>query len=125
MITPAELKEMRARADAATPGPWDGISIVSGAKDVVPLLINVKCNHHSEPKSCLTFVCIPKERDFCNLLSEADGTITFINHSITDIPRLLDEVERLRGALKFYAEIKEYEPITGELARRALGLEGK
>lgn len=73
-MTDEELREIKDRADAATPGPWDymdGYVI----KDETVL--------------CEMFTDNP-------VYGDSRNDTTFIAHARTDIPRLIAEVERLR-----------------------------
>ena len=75
------LDEIRARAEAATPGPWGQGNINSG--DGISLL-DVYSEHAGYVK--VASVWDSEDRDF-------------IAHAREDIPYLLAEVERLRAAL--------------------------
>jgi hypothetical protein len=66
-LSEEELKRIRARADAATPGPWT--------------------TWEKNPTDEYYASCFPADEEF-------------IGHARDDVPALLDEVERLRTALK-------------------------
>lgn len=94
MMTKEQLDEIRARADAATPGPWindDDLSI-TGANG--------------------TDVCI-----WWDLVSADDAE--FIAAARTDVPALLAEIERLRAEVeRVRAEEREAcAAILGRVAR--------
>lgn len=69
MLTEQQLNQIKIRADAATPGPWD-VDDDDG------------------------FVIVPGVADMCAARDERDRA--FIANARTDIPALLDEVQRLR-----------------------------
>lgn len=86
-ITEAELKAIRERCDLATSGPWK-----QDDKDWA--MIHPPYDICGEDHAPITgFDSVDRKPD-----------ATFIAHSRTDIPALLDEVERLRAALRFYAD---------------------
>lgn len=106
-MTHDELQAIKARAEAATPGPWrQGYASMSCTKDHGGL------GHHPGPPQCvydkLTWhesnecvsaangdeICGPD--DYGNAPREND--CTFIAHARTDVPALVAEVERLRHA---------------------------
>jgi len=87
-LTDEELDEIKARCDAATPGPWveerdeDSLqAIVSGEEDVIGAW------------------CDPGGGDFGPAISDEDAS--FIAHAREDIPALLAEVERLRKRVEW------------------------
>lgn len=82
-MTPEELDEIRARVIAATPGPWkvrhhpmckEGVASVVHIKDDLPWKHVIASDGKTQ---------FPADADF-------------IAHSITDIPTLLAEIDRLR-----------------------------
>jgi hypothetical protein len=83
-LTDEELRAIRARCDSATPGPW--ISYVEGR------------DHMSGSSFIQTGPGESRGEDI-----ELSGATTadqdFIAHARADVPRLLDEVERLRRRL--------------------------
>ena len=83
-----ELREIRARVDAATPGPWE--SFVEGR----------------DHTSGADFIRTGGLRDDCpDLYVQHESRpapthdLDFIAHARQDIPRLIAEVERLRSKL--------------------------
>lgn len=83
-LTAEEMAQIRARAEAATPGPWD-LDAAGG---------------HGHRWG----VTGPESEDFEFLFYPADYPrhgvdAEFIAHARSDVPRLLEEVERLRAAL--------------------------
>jgi hypothetical protein len=92
-ITTDELADMKRRADGATEGPWQVADTTDGAYilDDGDLIITANC--------------------------ERDNDAEFIASARTDMPRLIAEVERLRGimrstpvymALKWYRDTAKY-----------------
>lgn len=132
--TDDELQQIRARAEAATPGPW---VMVHGDDEYS---MNLYC---VAPKSiahrvdteevialdgviCGTLVQVPKTIGHNhNELNETVGpkweeNAEFIAHARTDIPALLDEVERLRKMVADLQDEKqdlEDEAISGVIER--------
>lgn len=74
-MTPGELAAIKARAEAATPGPWDTVL----SRHVV--------SHADAFRGAPDWPLMPK--------TVADAT--FISHARTDVPALVAEVERLRA----------------------------
>lgn len=109
MITPARLAEISARANAATPGPWHYTDSggINGVEDDKKLL----------------FWSVPKD-----FMQDGDGThatwrdTDFIANARTDIPDLVAEIRRLRGALEEIAEMDAHcaEAMSGAVAKAAL-----
>lgn len=81
-MTPEELRAIRERCEAASAGPWHG---------AVPA-----CGHEHDPdedacaiedaSGAVVASCVGRDHDF-----------RFVMHARTDVPAMLDEVERLRG----------------------------
>lgn len=127
-----QLNAIKERVAKATPGPWESEETVEGHIDIFnPNEDYAVCQTGNETYDCLN-----------------DGDTEFIKHSITDVPALVAEVERLREALSIYADEKRWvepciytalvngEPETvkdapwaildcGDYARQALGGETK
>ncbi len=78
MMTDAELDAIRARAEAATPGPW-GITADSKPNDFD--------------------IAGPEPGDTRGMFWREEDA-GFVAHARTDVPALLDEVKRLRALLK-------------------------
>lgn len=89
-ITSAELAEIKARVDAATPGTWtvDDSEAAIGW-DVVATGEDNLCGWVANGA--------PGEGAFCE---EPDAR--FVAHARTDVPRLVAEVERLNSVLDRY-----------------------
>ncbi len=94
MLTPFELAEIKARADAATPGPWSAV-LGSGAH------------------LCTAIVGADGETVVADLLPDwvlAEGcappdhvpNLKFLEAARADVPRLVAEVERLNSLLERY-----------------------
>ncbi len=81
-MTKAQLAEIRARAKAATSGPWvigeggDWIAFPGSGRDLVEMCSNRLDDYEIDPKNA-----------------------TFIAHSRKDIPALLDYIEELETKL--------------------------
>jgi len=91
-MTPEQLAEIRARAEAATPGPWSwvGAATSTGWEDAEELA-------HPE-----------------GIIATADGgywfeppNSDFVAHARTDIPALLDYIEELEARLPLRIEALE------------------
>ena len=114
-----ELREIEARAEAATPGPWD-------------------IGHEAPPlyagNSCITAkigermaIIFEANHNF-----ELDNSAAFIAHARQDVPALVEEVRRLnaenarlRAALCFYSNDSTYsmsiiDKDRGQIAKNAL-----
>lgn len=82
----AELQAIRARADAATEGPWTGIergnSVVSRGVATVA--------YDGQPR-----------KNVCSGISPKSSDAAFIAAARTDVPALCDEVERLQDAQRW------------------------
>lgn len=93
-MTDQELKHLRDLCDKATPGPWNTIMDGDGKHSGVE-------NRNQE--------IVPRYTPYedSGIYKEEDAE--FIAESRTVIPKLLDEVERLRETLKFYADPKSYQ----------------
>ncbi|MBN1207447.1 MAG: hypothetical protein JXB05_21395 [Myxococcaceae bacterium] len=83
-MTDSELDEIRARCQAATPGPWK--AFIEGR------------DHESGSSFIMTGEGVGRRQDI-----EMSGATTadydFIAHARQDVPRLLEEIARLRGLL--------------------------
>lgn len=87
------LAEIKARTVAATPRPW----------------------HHD--KDCLDYIRDANGLNVCMIYQRKDAT--FLAHARTDIPALLDEVERLN---RLMAEAKENQLDPVEMAKVGMAL---
>ena len=86
-LTEKEIEEIRERAEAATEEPW--VKWVSGPEVFSGVTKNEPGSISHEEQIC-------RLDDFMRDASQVDDDARFIAHARTDIPRLLDEVERLR-----------------------------
>lgn len=77
-MTEQELKEIEARANAATPGPWDYEIGYNGSN------LYIGCELVASTRPSAVYWEAPK------------SDIKFIAYARKDIPRLIDEVRRLR-----------------------------
>ncbi len=107
------LEEIRARAEKATPGPWEfwtGGTFVSRYEEYATVI-------------CDTLLDAEMRGRLLKGHSENNGQ--FIAHSRTDVPDLLAEVDRLRGLWRVYRDAgrKGWERDWEAFAREALGEE--
>jgi hypothetical protein len=86
VLTSAELEEIRKRCDAATPGPRQ--SFVEGR------------DHASGDSFIMTGV--GDARGEIELFGATVADQDFVAHARQDIPRLIDEIERLRKPCPCY-----------------------
>ena len=87
----AELAAIEARAAAATPGPWVRIRDHRWASDIY---VHADARHDVAGR--------PVARVNEHYTPDVDAE--FIAHARQDVPALLAEVRRLRGAIEDYAE---------------------
>ena len=80
-LTDAELEEIRKRCDAATPGPWK--SFIEG-------------RDHTSGSSFILTGSVGRRRDDIEMSGATGADQDFIAHAREDIPRLLEEIARLR-----------------------------
>lgn len=101
-MSPERLKELRALAEAATPGPWhiDGPNADDVVAEVSSLTVVPRTNG---------MLCAPRY------------DAAFIAASRSAVPELLDEVERLRESLRNIAEISDDHSEIEECLCRGLG----
>jgi len=97
-MTPERLAEIKARSEAATPGPWrhgeaDGTGKVAEPFHGGSITAGATC--------CIVFGHTIHGAPF-GVLEEVDAE--FIAHARADVPALVAEIERLRGALLDIAE---------------------
>lgn len=88
-LTDAELAEIRARADAATEGPWFQWTT---AGDV-----------SSEPEDCIIMWTTLRKKDDEGCTSstpQGDDDCRFVASARQDIPRLLDHIEQNKSTLR-------------------------
>lgn len=126
-MTNEERAAIKARADAATPGPWrQGYASLSCAKqhetarhpgppECVYGVVKWIDNPHCVSAEDGTELCGPD--DYGNTPRDAD--CAFIAHARTDVPALGAEVERLREALGFYANDFNWMARSNEIGERA------
>jgi len=84
ILTPKELKQIRARCEKATPGPW--ISYIEGR------------DHTSGSSFIMTGFGESRGEDI-ELSGATAAELDFIAQARQDIPRLLKEIERLSGII--------------------------
>ena len=89
-ITEAELEAIAARAEAATPGEWkrEDQAIIAHHRTKDGLSLNLVCEATCEDGYCSTNLNMDK--------ADTD----FICMARADVPRLVDEVKRLRSELE-------------------------
>jgi hypothetical protein len=83
MMDSAELEAIRERCDAATAGPWE--SFVEG-------------RDHLGGNDFIRTGGLDDQSPDIELLGASTADQDFIAHARQDIPRLLDEIERLKKA---------------------------
>lgn len=108
-MTEAELAEIKARADAATPGPW---------------------RFKQGNGTAAWFIRGEKEsRLEIHVIVDPGDDARFIASARTDIPKLLDEIERLRWWLERVTHVNGADDAGGGVWHAALiaraGLDGK
>lgn len=84
-LTAEQLAEIKARAEAATPGPWKRFHMDRFSINNEPL-----------------------EKHICGVSQESEHDAAFIAHAREDVPALLAEVERLRAAVGHLLEKEEW-----------------
>lgn len=84
-ITDEELQAIQLRCDAATPGPWK--SFIEGR------------DHQSGSNFIMTGEEDSRNEDI-ELTGASEADQDFIAHARQDIPRLLEEIKRLKELLK-------------------------
>ena len=103
-MTPERLAEIRARCEAASPGPWFAMFIAGAGGGGADVSANDEQGTYHVAE--------------CSRIVEADGTLPqtkanrdFVCEARRDIPDLLAEVDRLRevcGALDAWATATDY-----------------
>jgi hypothetical protein len=93
-----DIEKIKARAEKATPGPW-GICLGSG------LNVCTWVRYENPENGQITFVadCLPDDALDC---AEQDHrpNMDFIAHARTDIPALLDYIDKLEAEKKMMRE---------------------
>lgn len=100
-MTDEERAAIRARAEAATPGPWEcrNAGGTTHAGEVIRLH-RVRRAYDPGPNGPSPLLA---ESNFHNLgCDQEDANMAFIAHAREDVPALLDEVERLREAVTYW-----------------------
>lgn len=96
MITQKELDEIKDRCEKASPGPWHNFhKILKAEKALSP--------KYKVPKDWNIASFPHRSTDYPIPHVEYETNKEFIAHSRTDIPKLLDAVEKLRVALELYS----------------------
>lgn len=94
-LTESELAEIRARMDAATPGPWVKVNAFSSYPECDDKDLHFAI--HDSQSNQIAFV----EENYWVEDYEADSN--FIAHARTDVPRLLAHIEALEAKLAEHA----------------------
>ena len=82
----AQLNAIKERLAKATPGPWESEETAEGHIEILSPNENYTiCQMQNENIDCLN-----------------EGDTEFIKHAITDVPALVDEVERLQNSCELY-----------------------
>jgi hypothetical protein len=82
-MTAVELAEIRRRANSASPGQWVAEDVADGEGDILARRIEGICAAFTHDHDA----------------DQQAADFAFIAHARQDIPRLLDEIERLRRLL--------------------------
>ena len=110
-MTPKQLAEIKARVEAATPGPWefetdsdiDGFSYVEWVEHIISKSVTIERYKHTYPgRQYQIIIASMTENETQG--KEEFANATFIAHARQDVPALVAEVERLRGRI---AEIEQ------------------
>ena len=102
----AVLDAIRARADAATDGPWLALVDVTAEGDIVWVRAKADDDHVD-----VTTVTAPEFAHAGDYMADAD----FIAHAREDVPRLLAAVDAVLGLCDRYEHADErYNPPTGQ-----------
>ena len=111
----SKIDEIRARCEAATPGPWG-----CGKKDTViggriGIMTQTGAQH-------INYIAYTAEREIGNGISQAehDANADFVAHSREDIPFLMAEVERIRDAANVIVPVLQAENAALKRERDAL-----
>ncbi len=101
-MTQAELDEMRARCEAATDGPWEALGKLDdgGGDPEVNTVSEIAVKDWDGTEIRSQFICKTTDDDLSwTRVHNVDADTEFIAHSRADVPRLLDEVGRMREVL--------------------------
>ncbi len=107
----AEMREIRQRVEAATPGPWKWRD-ADDEGDLDGLWAPGKPRKRGRPRDVAVVGATGMHTEGWVLVEVADAE--FIAHARSDVPALLDEVERLRDLV----QAMEYEMAKQEDALR-------
>jgi hypothetical protein len=105
-----DLDAIRKRAEAATPGPWKvekNEKNATSGKNWLLACFGLQLDH-AENKDYHYFLTTDNVRA-SNLMGGCDKDSEFVAHARTDIPALLDELERTRAAALELRELLEPE----------------
>lgn len=114
-MTAERLQEIRARHEAATPGPWAYEAHGDSGDYGVGVIMDGNDNYiegYNDDNDCLLVEVVAIE---VKNIVDAD----FIAHAHVDIPALLDEVERLNAEL---AEIRKNSIVIPQSPPKSLGI---
>lgn len=104
-MTDEELATIKARAEAATPGPWKlddyiGLESYTVCLDYVPENQNRTTGYGAGSEG--TAICVLDDEMYFEYSSDTErlANAEFIAHAREDVPALVAEVERLQEALR-------------------------
>ena len=100
-MTPEELKEIKERAEKATNGPWTAM-FTFGSSDLPSEII-----YETGRTMLIEGIEVPDNDHIFELHSQAKNPtpdIRFIAHARTDIPKLIEALEKAIKVIKIYAE---------------------
>lgn len=114
MLSDERLRDIKARAAAASPGPWyhdrGQVWWRNDGPDSCPKCIMLPGVHTHSPYHWKLAQMSVHSADFRDARSNA----SFTAHARQDIPDLVAEVERLRAGLAWYADRSNYYQSIGE-----------
>ena len=106
-LASSELMEMKARCDAATPGPWESDGEVIGWLGGEAPGVAVWYEHENQPRNHSPICMCQPNRSGKYGVAGTEYPIedaAIIAHARTDLPRLIEEVERLKVEVKRLTE---------------------
>lgn len=104
-MTHDELQAIKARADGATPGPWE-------AKAYGPYPLTTRVYGKSEPPTVAEMFRAEDRLSapYYDQITAADLNAAFIAHARTDVPALIAEVERLQRHSRALKRLRLFAP---------------